>query len=75
MLSTIQYTFEKKLVIQYPRLPTNAMEVAAGLIETLPQQARQLAISTTFKGDRWLWTYLQKGNTHSKEQKLSLMAL
>ena len=69
----MQYTFEKKLNIQIPQIPTNAMEVAAGLIETSPQQARQLAISTALEGDRWLWTYLQKGKAHSKEQTLSSM--
>ena len=56
-------------------MPPNAMKVAVGLIETSPKQACHLAISTTFKGDRWLWTYVQKGNIHSMEQKLSLMSI
>jgi len=55
----MQYTFEKKLNMQFPQIPTNAMEVAAGLIETSPQQARQLAIYTAFEGDRWLWTLIK----------------
>ena len=50
----MQYTFEKKLDIQCPQTPTNAMEVTAGLIETSLQQACQLAISTVIEGDRWL---------------------
>ena len=47
----MQYPLEEWLIIQYPHtLPRNAMEVAARLIETLQQQAHQLAISTAFEG-------------------------
>jgi len=50
----MQYTFEKKLDIQYPETPTNTMGVAAGLFEISPQQARQLAITTALEGGRLL---------------------
>jgi hypothetical protein len=47
----MQYPLQELLIIQYPQtLPRNAIEVAAGLNETSPQQARQLAISIAFEG-------------------------
>jgi hypothetical protein len=47
--STTQYFFEKLLTSQCPQTQsTNAKELAAGLIDTLLQQAHQLAISTAF---------------------------